>query len=605
LRETPESQLTATLPARPNGDLALVRRLVSENARDFRGRYAVAVAAMVVFAATTGGTAWLMRDVVDGIFFTRDENLVVVIPILMGALFVTRGIANYISLVIQARVGNAIVARLQRRVFDKVLRLDLDFFARNHSADLVARMLHQTAAARDALDKLGNVAIRDLLTLIVLLGVMLWQNLLLSLVVFLVAPIAIVLVSRLIRRTRQAAEAEFRFTSLVSSVLQETALGMRVVRAFNLEGAMRGRMEDAIVEVEGRANRVATMTARTAPIMEGIAGIAVAGILLWTGWSVVHSGATPGSFIAFVTAMLLAYEPAARLARFNVQVAGRLANVRQLYELLDTPVPPDDSGRPRLDVTAGRIEFDRVAFRYRPEERLFEDLSFVAEAGKTTALVGPSGAGKSTIIALIERFHEVDGGRILIDGQNIADAAVSDLRSRIALVGQDVRLFAGTVRDNIRFGRLGATDAEVEAAARDALADGFIRALPQGYETVLGEQGIDLSGGQRQRIAIARALLRNAPIVLLDEATSALDVESEMRVQEAFDRLKAGRTTIVVAHRLSTIVNADRICVVVDGAIAESGTHRELLAADGAYARFHRLQFADAAAVRESHTRAP
>jgi ATP-binding cassette subfamily B protein len=580
---------------RQPGDLALLRRLVGENARDFRGRYAIVVAAMVVFAATTGGTAWLMRDVVDGIFFTRDETLVVLIPILMGALFVTRGVANYVSLVIQAQIGNAIVARLQRRVFDHVLRLDLDFFARTHSADLVARMLQQTNAARDTLDKLGNVGIRDLLTLIVLIGVMLWQNLALALVVFLVAPVAIVLVGRLIRRTRSAAEAEFRFTSLVSSVLQETALGIRVVRAFNLEGTMRGRMESAIGEVERRSNRVAVMTARTAPIMEGLAGIAVAGILLWTGYAVVHSGATPGSFIAFVTAMLLAYEPAARLARVNVQLAGRLANIRELYALLDTPAPPDDAGRPKLDVTAGRIVFDRVAFRYRPEEKLFESLSFVAEAGRTTALVGPSGAGKSTIVSLIERFYEVQGGKILIDGQDIAGVATGSLRSRIALVGQDVRLFAGTIRDNIRFGRLDATDAEVEAAASDALADGFIRALPNGYDTPLGEQGVDLSGGQRQRLAIARALLRDAPIVLLDEATSALDAESEMRVQEAFDRLKAGRTTIVVAHRLSTIVGADRICVVADGAIVEAGTHRELLAADGAYARFHRLQFAGAA----------
>ncbi|MCC6735827.1 MAG: ABC transporter ATP-binding protein [Bauldia sp.] len=590
---------------RTPGDLALVRRLVGENAKDFGGRYAIVVAAMILFAATTGGTAWLMRDVVDGIFFTRDENLVVLIPILMGALFVMRGVANYVSLVIQAQIGNAIVARLQRRVFDHVLRLDLDFFAKTHSADLVARMLQQTNAARDALDKLGNVGIRDLLTLVVLVGVMFWQNVALSLVVFLVAPVAIVLVGRLIRRTRAAAEAEFRFTSLVSSVLQETALGIRVVRAFNLEGTMRGRMESAIGEVERRSNRVATMTARTAPIMEGLAGIAVAGILLWTGYAVVHSGATPGSFIAFVTAMLLAYEPAARLARVNVQLAGRLANIRELYALLDTPVPADDTGLPRLEVSAGRIVFDRVAFGYRPGETLFQNLDFVAEAGKTTALVGPSGAGKSTIVALIERFYEVDGGRILIDGQDIAAIALGSLRSRMALVGQDVRLFAGTVRDNIRFGRLDASDAEVEAAAGAALADGFIRALPNGYDTLLGEQGIDLSGGQRQRLAIARALLRNAPIVLLDEATSALDAESETRVQEAFDRLKAGRTTIVVAHRLSTIVGADRICVVADGAIVESGTHRELLARDGAYARFHRLQFAAAPPVPGSDTPVP
>ena len=331
-----------------SGDLPLVRRLFAENARDFLRRYLIAFGAMAIFAATTGATAWLMRDVVDGIFFQRDDRLLYLIPIAMGTLFVIRGIANYVSLVILSRIGNAVVARLQRRVYDKVLALEVEFLGRTHSADLVARMLHHTMAARDALEKIANVMVRDLLTLIVLVVVMVWQSPLMSLIVFSLGPIAIFSVSRLIQRTRQAAEGEVRFLSLVSSVLQETALGIRIVRAFNLEEAMRRRMRAAIDEVEQRANKVATMGARTAPIMETLAGFAVAGILLWTGYSVINSGASPGAFIAFVTAMLLAYEPAARLARFNVQLA---AQDGRRPPHLRTPRHPGAGPRP---ATAGR-----------------------------------------------------------------------------------------------------------------------------------------------------------------------------------------------------------------------------------------------------------
>lgn len=574
-----------------SGDLPLIRRLFAENARDFVRRYALAFTAMALFAVTTGASAWLMRDVVDGIFFERNGALVYAIPIAMGVLFAFRGVANYVSLVTLSRIGNAIVARLQRRVYDKLLSLDIDFFNRNHSADLVTRMLHHTISAREALEMIANVMVRDLLTLTVLVAVMFWQSPLMSLIVFSIGPIAIFAVSRLVQRTRHAANAEYQHISRVASVLQETALGIRIVRAFNLEGIMRRRIHDAVGEVEHRANRVALMGARTAPIMEGLAGVAVAGILLWTGHAVIDNGATPGAFIAFVTAMLLAYEPAVRLARFNVQLAGKMVGVRLLYELLDTPAPAAAESGEAIAVPAGRIAFDRISFSYRPDAPLFRDLNLVAEAGQTTALVGPSGVGKSTVIALIERFFEPASGRILVDGTDIATVSVASLREHVALVGQDVRLFAGSIRENIRFGRLGASDAEVEAAARDALADGFIRALPNGYETELGEQGSLLSGGQRQRLAIARALLRDARIVLLDEATSALDSESESKVQAAFDRLKAGRTTLVVAHRLSTVLTADKICVFLDGAIVEQGNHAELLAAGGAYARLYRLQF--------------
>jgi ATP-binding cassette subfamily B protein len=273
-----------------------------------------------------------------------------------------------------------------------------------------------------------------------------------------------------------------------------------------------------------------------------------------------------------------------------------MIGVRRIYELLDAPAPPPSGFGQPATIKRGRIEFDRVGLAYADGEPVLRGLSFIAEAGRTTALVGASGAGKTSALALVLRFYNPTAGRILIDGQDIASIDVDSLRSQIAFVSQDVRLFSGTVRENIRFGRLRATDAEVEAAARDALADSFIEALPNGYDTELGEQGAQLSGGQRQRLAIARALIRDARIILLDEATSALDAESEMRVQAAFDRLKRGRTTIVVAHRLSTIASADRICVLADGAIAEQGTHDELVAAGGVYARLYRLQFGGDAA---------
>lgn len=575
-----------------SGDLPLIRRLFAENARDHVGRYVVAIVAMAVFAITTGATAWLMREIVDGIFLAGDSDLLVVIPLAMGGLFILRGIANYNAIIILARIGNAVVARLQQRLYDKVLALEIGAFAHTHSAELVARITHHTLAAREALEKIANVMIRDLLTLIVLVAVMIWQSPLMSLVVFLTAPIAIFAVSRLIQRTRLAADAEFRLIGRLSIFLQETTLGIRIVRAFNLGETMRQRMNGAIGETENRANRVAIMGARTTPIMEALGGVAVAGILMWTGYSVVNQGASPGAFIAFVTAMLLAYEPAARLARFNVQLAGKMVGVRLIYEILDAPSVQRRGGDRDFRATRGEIAFEKVVFHYHPDKPLFDGLSFVAEAGKTTALVGPSGVGKSTVIALIERFYEPQQGHIRIDGFDIAEIDLDTLRSQIALVGQDVRLFGGSIRENIRFGRYGASDAEVKEAARDAMADEFIQLLPAGYDTELGEQGAEFSGGQRQRLAVARALLRDAPIVLLDEATSALDSESETKVQAAFDRLKADRTTIVIAHRLSTVRNADKILVFSDRAIVEQGAHTDLLAADRHYARLYRLQFA-------------
>ncbi len=574
------------------GSIALIRRLFAESARGYVGRFAIAFGLLAIVALATAAAAWITKDIVDGIFFARDRRLLVVIPLTIGVIFIVRGFAGYGANVLLARTGNLIVAGLQKRLFDRILSLDVADFARMESSDLINRMSRNATAARDVINGVAGGFGRDFLTLLALLAVMVIQSPTMSLIAFTAGPIAIVGVTGIVRRIRRIARAEFHSLGQVIAAIQETAIGIRIVKAFNLEPVMRKRMAGAIEEVRAQADRIAVVGARTGPIMETFGGIAVAGVTLWAGYAVLVLGQAPGSFMAFTTAMLLAYEPATRLARLQVQIEQNLVGVRLMYELLDQqPGMPADPAAPALAVEAGNIRFEGVDFAYPGKPPLFRGLSFSAEGGKTTALVGPSGGGKSTVIALIERFFDPDAGRVTIDGHDIAGVEVASLRAQLALVSQDVLLFRGTVRDNIRFGRPGAGDAEVAAAARAAMAEEFILALPGGYDSEVGEGAAQLSGGQRQRLAIARAMLRDAPIVLLDEATSALDSESEHQVQIAFDHLMAGRTTVVIAHRLSTVLNADQICVFADGAIVEEGRHADLLAAGKHYARLYRLQF--------------
>jgi ATP-binding cassette subfamily B protein len=359
-----------------------------------------------------------------------------------------------------------------------------------------------------------------------------------------------------------------------------------------MEEQLSRRMGTLISEAEGRANKIARVSERVAPIAEMLAGFAVAGVIAYAGFRSAGGAQTPGTVFSFITALLFAYDPARRLARVQVGLERSLVNARMIYELLDLkPQQEDNANADELAVRRGEIAFDQVAFSYTQGMAVLRGVSFTADAGKTTAVVGGSGAGKSTLIALLQRFYDLDGGKIAIDGQDIATVTKKSLRSQIAYVSQQPYLFEGTIRDNIRYGRADATDAEIEKAARLAQADTFIREQPQGYDTLVGENGVTLSGGQRQRLSIARAIVRNAPILLLDEATSALDNESEARVQEALAAVMKSRTTIVIAHRLSTVISADRIVVLDQGRLVEQGTHRSLLAdPTGAYSRLYRLE---------------
>jgi ATP-binding cassette subfamily B protein len=400
---------------------------------------------------------------------------------------------------------------------------------------------------------------------------------------------------KLVKRIKGLAYNQFIGTADILETMQESLQGIRTVKAFTLEETMRARINKSIEAVESNANKMARVSNRSSPLMETLGGLAVAGGVMYGGYGVVALHATPGQFFSFLTAFLMAYEPAKRLARLNIDLNSNLVGARMLLEIVDSPATEvADDDKPPLKLTDSRVELRDVSFAYRPGETVLNRMSFVAEPGKVTALVGPSGGGKSTVLALLLRFYEVTQGEAMIDGQSIAKVSRRSLRQQTAYVGQDVYLFRDSIRANIAFGKPAATEAEIIEAAKAACAHEFIMSFPLGYDTPVGEHGTQLSGGQRQRIAVARALVKNAPIILLDEATAALDSESEKQVQEAIEHLCQNRTTIVIAHRLHTIMHADTILVVEAGEIVEQGRHDDLLRRGGRYASFFRLQQRDA-----------
>jgi ATP-binding cassette subfamily B protein len=394
------------------------------------------------------------------------------------------------------------------------------------------------------------------------------------------------------RRLRRISRESVEINSRLIGAMQEATQGIAIVKAFTMEDQLSRRIGTLIAAAEARANKIARVSERVTPVAETLAGLAIAGVIAYASYRATAGIQPPGSVFSFTTALLLAYDPARRLARVQVNLERSLVNARMIYEILDLkPRQGDAPGAEALVVSAGDVRFDHVSFAYVPGLPVLDDVTFQAVPGKTTAIVGGSGAGKSTLTALLERFYDVDRGSITIDGQDIAAVTKHSLRQAIAYVSQQPYLFEGSIRDNIRYGRADATDAEIEEAAIQAQADSFIREQPGGYDTLVGENGVTLSGGQRQRLSIARAIVRNAPVLVLDEATSALDNESEARLQRALTQVMRGRTTLVIAHRLSTVVKADQIVVLDHGRLVEQGTHQTLLARpNGVYARFHRVQ---------------
>jgi len=585
---------------------ALVRRLLLDEAMQYWRRYAIAFVLMGIAAAATALTAYLLGTMTNEAYVNHNFHAIVVIGAIAVVIFAVKGFATYGGSVMLSSIGNSIIAANQRRLFDKLLHENIGFFADRHSSEFIARLTTGAAAVSQVINLLITAIGRDLMSLVGLSIVMIVQDPVMSLIGFIAAPPAFFFLRKLIRRVRNIARLQFTGGTRIIETMQEALQGLRMVKAFALEDEMRRRLDTSVAEVQHEANKMARVANRASPLMEMLGGFTVALATIYGGYRVIETGATPGEFVSFLAAFLLAYEPAKRLARLNIDLNNSLVGVRVLYEVIDSPPgEPNDDDRPPLRLSAARIEFAGVSFAYRVDSPVLRDMSFVAQPGKVTALVGPSGGGKSTVLNLLLRFYDADAGRILIDGQDVAAVSRRSLRKDIAYVGQIVHLFRGTIRENIAFGKLTAGEAEIVAAAKAAHAHDFILSFPAGYDTQVGEYGLQLSGGQRQRIAIARALVKDSPIILLDEATAALDSESERQVQAALAELCRGRTTLVIAHRLSTIMHADCILVVEDGTVVESGRHDELLRHGGRYASFYRLQLKEQSAPPQDLGRGP
>ena len=571
----------------------IVRRLWKEYAVFHWKSYAAAFALGGLAAGCTALTAYLAGHLIDKAYVDRDVTAILLVSGAVVAIFTVKGLASYSRAILVARVNNQITAETQTRLFDKIVQEALGYFADKHSSDFIAKVVYAAGSPAAVLNTLINSLGRDIPTLIGLLAVMLLQAPALSLASFLVAPPAILIVQRLVKQARKLTGDQYSSSAAMLVAVQETIQGLRVIKSFNLENAMRQRVGERIDAIRATSNEIAQVVNRPGPMMEVFGGIAVAIVFAYGGYQVIVAGAKPGDFFSFATAFLLAYEPAKRISRLHLSLSGSLYGVELLLDTLDAkPTEPTELDKPFLKIKKGGIKFDRVSFAYREREPVLHGLSFVAAPGRLTALVGPSGGGKSTIFNLILRLYEIECGTISIDGQNIINVSRQSVREGISYIGQDVFMFNGTIRENIVAGRHDATQEEITGAAKAAYAHHFIMDFPRGYDTPVGELGTQLSTGQRQRIAVARALLKDAPLILLDEPTSALDAASERQVNEAITALCQGRTALVIAHRLHTVTHADCIHVVESGSIVESGPHDVLMARGGRYAQLFDLQFA-------------
>lgn len=571
-------------------------RLLLENLPEHRKRYLAATFAMVIVAAMTAATAWIMGAIVDSMTNPEDRTRIMLVAGAVAGIFILRGLASYAQMVLMARAGNRIVAQKQAELYRRLLDQDMAFFSRTESSDVLLRVTQSAQMARNVIDTIVTGFVRDLLTLAGLIAVMFWQQPVLSMVSLVVGPLALWGIRSILSRVRAVMSQEMVGLAEVFRVLQETSSGTRVIKAFALEGPMIDRMEAAVRGVEKRANKMVRLESATAPLMDTIAGLAIASIVVL---STVHlfgsSAGTPGQLMSFVTAFLMAYEPAKRLSRMRVTIEGGMVGVEMMYDLLDRP-PTMVEAPDAVDLPAGpgKIELRDVSFSYTDGRRVLDRLSLAFPEGGTTALVGPSGSGKSTVLNLLLRLYDPDEGQVLLDGIDLRQVRFASLRRKMSYVGQDTFLFSGTIRENLRLVRPEADEAEIVEAARIANADEFIRSLPQAYDTPVGENGVFLSGGQRQRLAIARAVMRKPEVLLLDEATSALDSHSEALVRDALQHVTQGVTTVVVAHRLSTVLRADLICYMENGKLVESGRLDELLARDGKFRNLYERQFAQA-----------
>lgn len=569
--------------------------------KDYWKGFALAIGSLVVVAATETSFAAIMKPLLDGSFVEKDPDIIRLMPIVIVGVFILRGIATFISNYCMRWVARNVIRDLRSQLFEHILRLPINYFDTTSSSHVSVKIVNHVEQVSQAATTVITIVVRDTLTVIGLLGWMFYLNWRLSMVFIVIIPVMALLIRFISLRFRAISRNIHHSIGDVLHVAKEAIDGQRVIKIFG--GQERERQQFSKVNEYNRQQnmKMAVANALNEPVTQLVASFALAGIIYFATDKAMLDEITVGTFMSLIAAMMLLMPSLKRLTNINAQLQNGITACQSVFELIDQPAELD-AGSTKMEKASGKIEYRDVMFRYTGyDEPFMRDISFIAHPGQTVAFVGRSGSGKSTLVSLLPRFYEVSGGTIFIDGQDIRDVPLEDLRRQIALVTQHITLFNDTIANNIAYGTLGQVSREdVIRAAKAANVMEFIEQLPQGLETLVGENGILLSGGQRQRLAIARALLKNAPILILDEATSALDTESERLVQNALEKLMSQRTTLVIAHRLSTIEKADRIIVLDHGRIVETGSHMELLAMNGYYTRLHQMQFHDADIDRKS-----
>lgn len=582
--------MTNTQPDSKNGYL-LIKRLVKTYLLPMKGRVIFATICMLISAITTGAFAKLMEPIIDDVLTAGDEKMLWPVAFFVMAIFVTRGLTSYGHTVIMNKVGQRMVSNIQTDMFNHLIRSDLAFFHDQKSGTLQSRFIMDLNLIRNALIASIIGIGKNFFTLIVLIIVMFLQDWKLSLASLFVFPIMGFFVVNIGKRLRKVSKSTQEEVGNLNSVLGQAFRGSKHIKAYGAEDYEEQRTKKVIEKLYNLMCRNYTISAISSPMSEMLAGLAVVTIVVYGGYQVIDGESSAGKLFSFIMAFILAFEPTKKLTTLNNKLQTGIAAAERLFDILDTKPEVIDHGK--VKEFSGRkptISFEDVTFSYELETgNVLNGISFEAPAGKVIALVGESGAGKTTILNLIPRFYDIQDGHILLNGEDIKAFSLKSVRKSMAIVSQDVAIFEGTIRENIAYGNDNIADADLYQAAENAAAHEFISELPDGYNTVVGENGVKLSGGQRQRISIARAILRNAPILLLDEATSSLDNKSERFVQAALNKLQSGRTTIVVAHRLSTIVNADIIYFLDGGKVVEHGSHDALVKQNGKYAKLYKM----------------
>ncbi len=581
---------SAALPNEQSRDTwSLMKRLVRSYLLDYKGDLFKAIFFMLISAAMTAGIAKLMQPILDDVLFGKKVDLIIPVAAMVFGVFFIRGLSTYIHTIIMNKIGQSVVADIQRDLFAHFMRLDLGFFHSNPSGQLISRITSDVNVIRIATTDTLTGFGKSFLTLLFLIAVMFYQDWKLSLAAFVIFPFAAGTVAWIGRRLRKVSKSIQSEMAGLSDILSQIFQGIRQVQAYGMEDYEIKRAGEAVNSVRDLNIKSVRIGNLSTPVNEILIGIVMFGIIIYGGYQAAQDLMTPGQLASFLAAFTLAYEPMKKLARLNNSLQIGLGSAERVFNMLDTI--PDIKNKSRakiLKTSKPEVVFENVHFEYEGSDvKALSDVAFTAKPGKVTALVGPSGGGKSTVISLIPRFYDVQKGAVRIDGLDVRDLKFESLRSHIALVSQHITIFDDTIAANIAYGSGRVTQKQIEKAAKAAAAHDFIKGFPDGYKTIVGEDGVKLSGGQRQRIAIARAILRNAPILLLDEATSALDNESEKAVQKALKALEKGRTTIVIAHRLSTVQSADQIIVLDEGQIVEQGKHQSLLKKKGLYAKMH------------------